>query len=108
MLFRSKLQTCFHLLLPLIAFGVRHSVSSLFAGLGKLLLMLTVATVLLFLAAHSAQIIRLVLARLQSICFLTVEAPHALCPPQSKTPSRILLRTPRLPLRFQLPPPVSF
>ena len=108
MLFRSKFQTCFHLLLPLIAFGVRHSVSHFFAGVGKLLLTLLIAALLLFVAAHSAKVIRRVIARLQSICLFVVESSSRLCPPQSQTPSRPLLRTPRLPLRFQLPPPVSF
>jgi hypothetical protein len=107
MFFRSKFETCLHLLLPLIAFGVRHSVSSLFAGIGKLMLMFLIAGLLLFLAAHSGDICRRLIACFESICLYLFEPSIKVGLAMPPKASLTIPRTPRLPLRFQLPPPSS-
>ncbi len=105
MFFRSKFDTCFHLLLPLIAFGVRHSVSSFFAGIGKLMLMFVIAGLLLFLAAHSVDICRRLVSCFKSICLYLFEPSSKVGLAIPRKASLTLPRTPRLTLRFQLPPP---
>jgi hypothetical protein len=107
MFFRSKFETCLHLLLPLIAFGVRHSVFTLFAGIGKVMLMFLIAGLLLFLAAHSGDICRRLIACFESICVYLFEPSVTVGLATPRKASLTLPRTPRLPLRFQLPPPIS-
>lgn len=104
---RSKFEPCFHLLLTLIAFGVRHSVSSFFVGVGRLILMLAVASLLVFLAAHSGDIYRQLIARFTPIRLYVFEPSCKVGPAMPRGTSLTLPRTPRLPLRFQLPPPSS-
>ena len=107
MFFRSKAEGCFHLMLPLIAFGVRHSVSSFFAGMGKLMLMCVIAGVLLFLASHSGDIRRRLLSCFKSICLYLFEPFRKVGLSMPRKASLTLPRMPRLTLRFQLPPPIS-
>jgi hypothetical protein len=108
MFLRSKFETCFHLLLTVIAFGVRHSVSSLFVGIGKLMFMLAIAGLLIFLAAHSGEIYRRLLACIKPVSLYVFETACCVGPAMPQRSSLTLPRTPRLPLRFQLPPPNSF
>ena len=103
----SKWNTFFHLLLPLVTFGVKHSVTSLFAGIGKLLLLYAVTGLLMFLVSHSGDILRWAIVCIQSLCLYVVEPSQktGLSMPQEASPE--LPWAPRLRLSFQLPPPVS-
>ena len=104
---RSKFDTCFHLLLALIAFGVKHSVSSFFAGIGKLVLLCAVAGLLMFLASHSGDICRRFIACVESLCLYVFEPTRKAGLPMPQEASLTLPWAPRLRLSFQLPPPSS-
>ena len=104
---RSKFDTCFHLLLPLIAFGVKHSVSSFFVGVDKLLLLCAVAGLLMFLASHSEDICRRLTAYVESVCLYVFEPSRKAGLSMPQEASLTLPWAPRLRLIFQLPPPIS-
>jgi hypothetical protein len=104
---RSKFDTCFHLLLPLIAFGVKHSVSSFFVGVDKLLLLCAVAGLLMFLASHSEDICRQLIAYVESVCLYVFEPAGKAGLSMPQEASLTLPWAPRLRLSFQLPPPSS-
>ena len=104
---RSKFETCFHLLFPLIAFGVKHSVSSFFVGFDKLLLICAVAGLLMFLASHSGDICRRLIACVESICLYVFEPSRKAGLSMPQEASLTLPWAPRLRLVFQLPPPIS-
>ena len=104
---RSKFDTCFHLLFPLIAFGVKHSVSSFFVGVDKLLLLCAVAGLLMFLASHSEDICRQLIGYVESVCLYVFEPARKAGLSMPQEASLTLPWAPRLRLSFQLPPPSS-
>jgi hypothetical protein len=106
MLFRRRRQACLALVFPLVLVGTRHCVWSFFTGVGKAILLLLIASLLLFLVVRSADICRRLVACIRTLALCLFAPPAYVAPAHRKWPTLTTPRTPRLPLRFQLPPPV--
>jgi hypothetical protein len=107
MLLRRSRQACFSFLVFLLIVGTRHCVTSVFTGIGKAILMLAFATLLMFLVVRSADIFERLTACLQTLCSYLFEPASTLGFAKQPATSFSVSRKPSLPFRFQLPPPIS-
>jgi len=105
MFFRQNRQVCSSLVFILLAAGTKHLVGSVFAGVGRTILLVLVASLLLFLIVRSGDIYRRLTAALETLRLSLFEPPDESITARRPQLSLTLPRTPRLPLRFQLPPP---
>jgi hypothetical protein len=107
MFFRRNRQVCFNLFFILLAAGTKHLVGSIFAGIGRTILIVLIASLLLFLIVRSGDIYHRIAASLEALRTSLFEPPDESITARQPLRSVTLPRTPRLPLRFQLPPPAS-
>ncbi len=107
MFLRRNKEVCFYLLFILLTAGTKHLVGSVFAGIGRTILLVLIASLLLFLIVRSGDIYRRLVASLEALQSSLVEPAAESLTAREPQGSLTLPRTPRLPLRFQLPPPIS-
>jgi hypothetical protein len=108
MVFRRNRQACLSFLCFLFIINARHYFSSVFLGIGKVILLLLLSSLLMFLVVRSADIYRHLIAGLQALCLNLFEPVLDSGYVKRSRASLIVPRKPTLPFRFQLPPPVSF
>jgi uncharacterized membrane protein YjgN (DUF898 family) len=107
MFFRRNKAVCSSLLFVLFTAGTKHLVGSVFSGIGRTILFVLIASLLLFLIVRSGDIYSRLAASLKTLRFSLFEPPDASITARQPRHSLTLPRTPRLPMRFQLPPPIS-
>lgn len=108
MVFRRNRQACLSFLCFLFIINTRHYFSSVFLGIGKVILLLLLSSLLMFLVVRSADIYRHLIAGLQALCLNLFEPVLDSGYVKRSRASLIVPRKPTLPFRFQLPPPISF
>lgn len=107
MFFRRNKEVCSSLFFILLSAGTKHLVGSVFSGIGRTILIVLIASLLLFLIVRSGDIYSRLTASLETLRFSLFEPPDQSITATEPRRSLTLPRTPRLPLRFQLPPPIS-
>jgi hypothetical protein len=95
------------MLLSLLWMAAQHYLVSLFSGVGRAIVFLVFASLLLFLVVRSADICRLLTACFEAIGFELLAPLVAEGHGRRMAPVFPALRKPTLPFRFQLPPPFS-
>jgi hypothetical protein len=85
--------------------AARHCVAPVFIGIGKALLLLVLASLLMFLVVRAADLFLRLTASLRSLARGIFEPPQATLMAARLAAVPAVSRQPRQPFRFQLPPP---
>ncbi len=103
---RRNRQTVLLVVLSVLFAAMRHCVWSVFAGAGKAILVLAVASLLMFLVVRSSDVTRLLTKSLKTLCWkrflFSVDIRHTSLPRRLLVPEK----PPTLPFLFQIPPPL--
>ncbi len=107
MILRRNRHLCLSFGCFLLVIGTRYCVTEVVLTLGKAVLLLLAASLLLFLVMRSGDVCRRLTDCLRTACSAVPQPAPDASPRIDSAPRVRLVRKPTLPFRFQLPPPVS-